>query len=804
LEGGVVGEGGEERVGICVSGGGIRSAAFSLGALQALQEGRGLLKGPDRAAYLAAVSGGSYVAAAFAQVSLGPSSGPTWRTLPPSSLLDDPTDRRMIELGLQGQAPPQVLHPPLKVSKVDRKAARQQVASYRKARKDCDAAGWRTTAPEAPLMPGTPENDYVRRHAQYLGSLGGTFGLVAGFLTRAILNLLYTCGAAAVFGFAIGLVSHVDHWHIDEETLELRGNSGLSPWTSTSATLAAGLLVFVYALAIMWITAQGRRSNRTALQFAGREEILLRELVRFTLLCAVAVLLVPRAAAWMYDSRSPESNDGGSLVRSIGLLLTSLASVVTVVAALGRSLGVNLNRAGGASSKLATRAAEAAKVLAVRLLLAAAWLSYPVLLLAVTSAAWLLTVASLGGPAGDYLALVIVIALVVLSFLAYAVPQYWSLHRPYMFRLASCFSLVRQERMQGHEGRAVGRGVYGSSKLSTLRDVSDIPELLICAAVNVSDRGTSAAGTHVRPLVFSPWKVVLDAGEPFTFDTRELERALDSECRLRWSRAGAGTLADIFGFHVRLVECVALTGAAVSPAMGKMTKGAFRSILSVMNLRLGQWIPNPASEAMQAKVREHAATADEPDTKPLRIRPRLHSYVREAAGIHPLGAPYIYASDGGHYENLGLVELLRRRCTEIWCIDASGDRPGSSMTLSESLLIAQGELGVRVDLDVTTFEIDDEAPGGRVPLVRRVHQTGTVTYSDGSSCELHVVKLALDRMVSPQIVQMRARYRRFPYDSTLNQLYNAERFDAYRELGRHSTRRAIEHRIAPAHRPTKG
>ena len=52
------------KTGICCSGGGVRSAAFNLGALQALQE-RGELNTAD---YLAAVSGGSYIAAAFTMV----------------------------------------------------------------------------------------------------------------------------------------------------------------------------------------------------------------------------------------------------------------------------------------------------------------------------------------------------------------------------------------------------------------------------------------------------------------------------------------------------------------------------------------------------------------------------------------------------------------------------------------------------------------------------------------------------------------------------------------------------------------
>ena len=53
-----------ERIGICCSGGGIRSASYNLGALQALRHEQELAK----ATYLAAVSGGSYIAGSLCMV----------------------------------------------------------------------------------------------------------------------------------------------------------------------------------------------------------------------------------------------------------------------------------------------------------------------------------------------------------------------------------------------------------------------------------------------------------------------------------------------------------------------------------------------------------------------------------------------------------------------------------------------------------------------------------------------------------------------------------------------------------------
>ena len=52
-----------------------------------------------------------------------------------------------------------------------------------------------------------------------------------------------------------------------------------------------------------------------------------------------------------------------------------------------------------------------------------------------------------------------------------------------------------------------------------------------------------------------------------------------------------------------------------------------------------------------------------------------------------------------HYENLGLVELLRRGCTEIYCLDASGlSADGAEFeSLGEAITLARSELGVEIE-----------------------------------------------------------------------------------------------------------
>ena len=68
-------------------------------------------------------------------------------------------------------------------------------------------------------------------------------------------------------------------------------------------------------------------------------------------------------------------------------------------------------------------------------------------------------------------------------------------------------------------------------------------------------------------------------------------------------------------------------------------------------------------------------------------------WFRELRGRHYVRSKQIYVSDGGHYENLGIVELIRLGCDEVWAIDASDDDRGTWRALSESLNLIASELG---------------------------------------------------------------------------------------------------------------
>jgi hypothetical protein len=162
-------------------------------------------------------------------------------------------------------------------------------------------------------------------------------------------------------------------------------------------------------------------------------------------------------------------------------------------------------------------------------------------------------------------------------------------------------------------------------------------------------------------------------------------------------------------------------------------------------------------------------------------------------GQNSVNDAYLYVTDGGHYENLGLVELLRRGCTEIFCFDASG---GTRLdALGDAIALARSELRVEIeDFDATLLEEDDERVAPRCCVSARIRyprgQIGTLVYAR--------------TVVTPEapydVQAFRIRDKQFPHHSTLDQLYTDEKFEAYRELGAQAGRAAISEadRLRPA------
>ena len=115
-----------------------------------------------------------------------------------------------------------------------------------------------------------------------------------------------------------------------------------------------------------------------------------------------------------------------------------------------------------------------------------------------------------------------------------------------------------------------------------------------------------------------------------------------------------------YGGGITLGTAVAISGAAASPNMGYQSSSVVGFIMTLFNARLGSWLGNPGPHGKDTWR----------DPGPLSA---VRSMVKEALGQTSDESEYVYLSDGGHFENLGIYEMVRRRCRFIVVLDGGCD-----------------------------------------------------------------------------------------------------------------------------------
>ncbi|OJZ66293.1 hypothetical protein BRW65_27110 [Mycobacterium paraffinicum] len=321
------------------------------------------------------------------------------------------------------------------------------------------------------------------------------------------------------------------------------------------------------------------------------------------------------------------------------------------------------------------------------------------------------------------------------------------------------------------------------------------PRFVFAAAATLTGRARPAPGLNAVSYVLSADHV----GGPDLgwFDTEKLI----AECPPRLQR------------DLTVEAAVAISGAAFASAMGRQNKG-FQTLLAASGARLGTWLPNPNFAAKLAcAAAKNCADPDDigrPWPKSLPSIRGASYFYRELFGMNYEDARLVQVTDGGHYENLGLVEALRRRCRLIFCIDGGGDTPPLASGLTDAIRLARYELGVKIRLSEDgPYKVDDIAPGtGKVDergtfasLKQRVTKgtvvAGTITYPPAAGlpeCKgvLIVAKAVLWQRCPYWLLTYAAAQPQFPHDPTSDQWFNEGQFAAYTELGRIIAKQALQ------------
>ena len=715
---------GSEVVGLALSGGGIRSAAFCLGALQALYAHKVL----DKIDYMSTVSGGGYIGTAL-------SSGMTATRghFPFKSYLSE-----------------------------DETPSLQHVRDYSNY-----------------LFPqGAP--DILRNASVYGRGLVANAVLVAPFLLIAaaitILSKPFadTIAGASFVGFTLPNYLNLDHF-----------------------VLTVDLALILLAATIVWAVGRSliffQRSSEVpsvAMTWIGRLILLLLAV----LFCEIQPFILDAMFKQPHDTFLASLI---SWVKTIIVLLTPVATAIGFVAQKLQGIvksslesEFKTTQVSGYATKLLIYVASA--ILPLLLWLVYLELSYwgicpdqtclfyraPDWLTVLAyhfPGSWTPLVQRLGSPLVPDLILqpiawlYIAVAVACLIIALFLRPNTNSLHPLYRDRLGKAF-LFQPEKIVLPDAHGIQPGLepvpLDQSKLSSLSE-ADCPYHLINTALNVQSSASNRRGRNSDFFMLSRNYVGSKATN--YVETIHMEKAVPT---------------------LDLATAMATSGAAASANMGSATIKSLTPTLALLNIRLGCWLRNP---------RQLANWSFWDMLTNFYFLYEMFGYLNEWRHS-------VYLTDGGHIENLGLYELLRRRCKVIIVVDAEADPQmafGAFNILERYALI---DLGVRIDLpwqkitDMTKKTgkaIDDK---GDAPKKAGPHVAiGEICYPGKRRGILVYIKSSLTGDENDYIFHYKKRYSAFPHETTLDQLFSEEQFEAYRALGFHATHRFFDRRDDFAH-----
>jgi hypothetical protein len=257
---------------------------------------------------------------------------------------------------------------------------------------------------------------------------------------------------------------------------------------------------------------------------------------------------------------------------------------------------------------------------------------------------------------------------------------------------------------------------------------------------------------------------------------------------------------------INLGMAIAVSGAAASPSMGYHSSPPLAFLMTLFNVRLGRWFANPVRQFPQERINTKtqaktpampAPAVTEDKFAPLKIEasvdappspPRtspsfgLWYLLKELFGLTDAKSNFVYLSDGGHFENLGIYELVRRRCRLIVVVDAGADGQFDFEDLGNAIRKCGTDLYVEVEIDVGKIDLLKSAEFSRAHCV-----TGTIRYDKvdrGAPVgTLLYIKPSLLGTEFADVLNYRKTNKTFPHQPTADQWFDETQFETYRSLG---------------------
>ena len=294
----------------------------------------------------------------------------------------------------------------------------------------------------------------------------------------------------------------------------------------------------------------------------------------------------------------------------------------------------------------------------------------------------------------------------------------------------------------------------------------DGPFPILNTALNLAGGGDLAQQQRkADSFFFTPLHYGFDTRiEPATEPDRERLLPAREPFAVRYTAEAYG------GEGISLGIPMTVSGAAVSPNMGYHSSTPLAFLMTVFNARLGLWLGNP-------KKSSHWQMAG-PGFGLIYLLAELFGYTTA-------DSRYVSLSDGGHFDNLGIYELVRRRCRYIVACDAEADPDLSFGGLTNAVRRCRADFGVDIEIDVGPIRADAETGLSRWHgVVGRIHYpdesapTGVIVY----------IKASMTGDEPEDVMGYKNAHASFPHESTGDQWFDETQFESYRALGFHAVK----------------
>jgi cytochrome b561 len=324
--------------------------------------------------------------------------------------------------------------------------------------------------------------------------------------------------------------------------------------------------------------------------------------------------------------------------------------------------------------------------------------------------------------------------------------------------------------------------------------------------VRLADYAPQATGGPIHLINCCINQSVDDGTRYFNGDRKGVGLTLSSLGTLEVGTAAPEPLVENAGY---LSKWIAISGAAAGSGMGYQTAPAYSALLFLSGMRLGYWQRRMSAD-------RHGRVVDAPEAATPRSRGlvsrlpiKVSAIVSELLGQFPgLEHGAWYVSDGGHFENTAIYPLIKRELPLIVAADCGAD-PKYLFEDLESLVrkvridfgadiefIAPEDIGEDLAPDLkpllgTPESIDPEAADACLVLAR-------IRYRSGAVGTLLVVKPRRLNHLPFDVVAYADRNAAFPQQSTGDQFFDEAQWESYQRLGHLIGGRLTPARIAQA------